>query len=53
MHGLGGMAGLPFVILAHVNQYGLGIGGKFRARLGDADFVHGPFGFGHELEKTG
>ena len=52
MHRLRRVSSSPFGILAHVQQYRLGTGCKFPARLGDADFVDMYFGLGHEFEKT-
>ena len=53
MDGLGGVTGLPLVVLAHVQQHHFGVGGQFGARLGHADFVDLFFGLGDQLEKTG
>ena len=38
--GAGGMAGEPFVVLAHVQQHRLGVLGESGPRLRHADFVH-------------
>ena len=53
MDGFGGVAGLPFVVFANVEEDGAGMGGEAGARDGEADFSDVLFGFGDELEKSG
>ena len=52
VNGLRGVAGGPFVVLAHIQQHGLGIGRESRARFGHADFGDAFLRVVDEIEKT-
>ena len=49
---LGGMAGGPFGILAHVKQHGLGIGREARSRLVEGEFADARHGLVDNLQKA-
>lgn len=53
MHSLGGVAGHPLIILPHIKQHRLRIGGESGASFGDADFGDAAFGIVDEGEKSG
>ena len=51
MHGIGGVAGLPFMVFPHIEEHKPGIDGKASPRLGHAEFLDVFLGFGDDFEK--
>ncbi len=52
MHRFGGVAGLPFVVFAHVQQHHLGILPEPGAGLVNGDFADTRLGVGHNFKKA-